>query len=304
MPFNQFDVSTGFKAGAETGNKKSGLLDIFDEQRKADRELNTYRSKKEIDKEYAKELPVRSLYSFNPTSGSFEKVSDLPAGALVRNLTTPDDVRERQRVMSEERIKGKFSESGMKLGNAVKRLSLLNKQFDEAMPTSTNPLTQRIMGPLAVAGAQSGLAPNPRLMAIKRNSRPIAIQLVRAFGEVGNLTESEQSSALDTVSFEGLTEQERKDQVRQFAEFALSGANPESLSMLQKDPGAMKLIRDYGINLPQLEGMNQTEQSVQSQSGQPPIDIKQKYAQALAKYPGKKSAILAKYKQETGEDYV
>ncbi len=40
------------------------------------------------------------------------------------------------------------------------------------------------------------------------------------------------------------------------------------------------------------------------ETNQNPASIKDKYAKALSQYPAKKKAILAKYKQETGEDYA
>ena len=42
----------------------------------------------------------------------------------------------------------------------------------------------------------------------------------------------------------------------------------------------------------------------QAQETGNPVDIKEKYAKALSKYPNKKKAILQKYKEETGQDYV
>jgi len=147
-------------------------------------------------------------------------------------------------------VEGKTMEAGGKLGNAVKRLKVINDQMNAALPAkNANPFMQRIIGPAAVLGAKTGIAPNPKLMALKKNIRPVGIQLIRAFGEVGNLSETEQKSAIDTVENENLNEEERLAALRQFAEFALTGARPEALEFMQKDPSVMEIIKDLGINV-------------------------------------------------------
>lgn len=212
--------------------------------------------------------------------------------------TNLDALKQEKMVQEEAQVKGKIIESGSKLGTAVKRLNLINNQLNKALPTgNNNPLTQRIAGPLAVAGAKSGLMPNPKLMALKKNIRPIGIQLIRAFGEVGNLSEQEQSSSMDVVSNESLTEDERLESLKQFAEFAIAGARPEAIDMMMQDPGVASIIKDLGINT----GHSSSDGNGNDSGGGNEDDL---VAQALAKNPQNKKAILALYKERNkGKEY-
>jgi len=158
---------------------------------------------------------------------------------------------EKKRKMKQVEQEAKELESAQKLGTAVKRLSILNKQFNEALPTyEKGAVEQRVAGKLEAIGAKWGVSPNPKLLALLTNSRPVAINLVRAFGEVGNLSESEQRGALDVVDQAGLTEEERLEKVRQFAEFALAGATPKSLEGMMKDENIVEIVKNLGIKVP------------------------------------------------------
>lgn len=194
--------------------------------------------------------PDTGVYSWNPLSGKLEQEASVPKGSIVRNTLGEEDLIRKAEIQRESQVVAKTMDVGGKLGTAVKRLNLINNQLNEALPAvSKNPFIQRIAGPAAVIGAKTGLMPNPKLMALKKNIRPIGIQMIRAFGEVGNLTETEQTSAIDTVQNEGLTTEERLDSVRQFAEFALAGARPEAIEFMRKDPGIMEIIKDLNINI-------------------------------------------------------
>jgi len=162
-------------------------------------------------------------------------------------------VEEKKRLDIAE-IQKKEIESGKKLNTAVKRLSLLNRQFNEALPTfDKTAIEQRLSGKLSSIAAKWGVKENTKLLALLSNSRPIAINLIRAFGEVGNLSETEQQGALEVVDQAGLTEDERLDKVRQFAEFALAGASPEALDEMMKDPGVVDIVNTIGIKIPGFE---------------------------------------------------
>jgi len=66
----------------------------------------------------------------------------------------------------------------------------------------------------------------------------------------------------------------------------------------------LDLYSQRGYRVSELRGgMNPLQKGIENSNATGAQDIKQKYAQALAKYPQKQKAILAKYKQETGEDY-
>jgi len=150
---------------------------------------------------------------------------------------------EAEGVSREEQMKG-----AQKLSRAVRRLSILNQQFNEALPTGDrSAFQQRIAGPLAVIGAKTGISPNPRLMALKSNIRPIAINLIRDFGEVGNLSETEQRGAIDAVTKEGLTDEERIAQTGQFIQYALGGIPKETRDFLLQSSDIKQILDDFGI---------------------------------------------------------
>lgn len=152
---------------------------------------------------------------------------------------------------AEEATKKAF-ESSEKLGQAIRRLSVINKQFKEALPSGNKtPAQQRVAAFTDVIGAKTGLKPNPRLLALKKNVRPMAINLIRLFGEVGNLSQSEQQGAMDTVEMEGLTDTERMASVKQFAEFALAGSTPEAINYMMKQKDIKDIISLFEIDLPQ-----------------------------------------------------
>lgn len=165
-------------------------------------------------------------------------------------FVSPEGMRAKGQIENEISAQGKIIDMGGKLGSAVKRLNIVNEQLNAALPANQNPLIQRMVGPMAVLGAKTGLAPNPRLLALKTNIRPIGIQLIRAFGEVGNLSEPEQKSSMDIVNNEGKSPDERLQAVKQFAEFALGGARPEALDFMMKDPAMEQIIKELGIELP------------------------------------------------------
>lgn len=181
-----------------------------------------------------------------------------PQGAQAQATLEAD----KQRALNEAEVEKKDIESSQKLGTAVKRLQIINQQFNEALPTGANTeLEQRFAGPMAAWGAKTGVAPNPKLLAIMTNSRPIAINLVRLFGEVGNLSETEQKGALDVVDQAKLTETERLEKVKQFAEYALAGASTKSIDFLKKQPDVVETIKNLGIKVPGINDGKKSEKA-------------------------------------------
>ena len=250
-----YDPGQFFEAGQKVGKSKQSSLsrtsdymsDLFKERDKEQSKINP------LELIIAKQAiqPATGVYSWNPLSGQLEQQASVPKGSIVRNTTTEDDLKTKAMIGQQANITGNVMEQGGKLGTAVKRLNLVNQQLNEALPAkNTNPFIQRMTGPAAVIGAKTGIAPNPKLLALKKNIRPIGIQLIRAFGEVGNLSATEQQSAIDTVQNEGLNEEERLAGIKQFAEFALAGARPEALDYMMQDPATASLVKELGINLP------------------------------------------------------
>jgi len=194
--------------------------------------------------------------------------SNAPTGLtnfLKQPIPSEADVEvEKRRKLNQADIEKKEIEGGRKLTTAVKRLSLLNKQYNEALPTlDKSSIEQRLSGNIDAIAAKWGVKPNAKLLAILSNSRPIAINLIRAFGEVGNLSESEQKGALEVVDQAGLTEDERLDKVKQFAEFALAGTTPESLKAMMDDPQVLDIVKTLGIEVPGYNNKVSSETSSQ-----------------------------------------
>lgn len=192
---------------------------------------------------------------------------DPTTGEQLNSFSAPYNTTFRKGVMSPEQIKqraiaegeGKAIETDIantsKLGTAVKRLAIINKQFAEALPSGDRtPLEQRIYGGTEALKAKYGFSDNKKLLAIQKNLRPIAINMVRAFGEVGNLSETEQQGAIDTVDQAGLTDQERIESTRQFIEYALAGARPESLELIKKRKDIRGVLDAFGVDLGDFTG--------------------------------------------------
>src|SRR3990167_6169379 len=202
-----YDPMQGFQIGQAIGKSKRSayggtaeyISDLIKERDKEKSKMNP------LQMIIAKQAlhPDTGVYSWNPLTGELEQESSVPKGSIVRNTLGEEDLKTKALIQQESQVVGKTMEAGGKLGTAVKRLKVINDQMNDALPAkNANPFMQRIMGPAAVIGAKTGIVPNAKLMALKKNIRPVGIQLIRAFGEVGNLSETEQKSAIDTVENE------------------------------------------------------------------------------------------------------
>ena len=190
----------------------------------------------------------------NPITGeiTISPSKNVPIGTrLFKGYLSPDQMRERGLVEGEIKTQQKDIETTNKLGNAVKRLGILNRQYKEAFPSGDKtPFEQRIAGGLGSWAAKRGLYENPKFVALQKNIRPIAINMIRMFGEVGNLSETEQQGAIDVVNQAGLTDEERIASTKQFMEFALGGATPSGIQYLKKNRKDIQGILDsFDIDL-------------------------------------------------------
>lgn len=192
-----------------------------------------------------------NIYQVDPITGEMVNVGTAPYGSKVyKGIMSPEDIQKR----AEAEGRGKAIEENIKttskLANAVSRLAVLNKQFNEALPTGDKtPIEQRIGGNINTWAAKAGIVDNSKLVALQKNIRPIAIQMIRAFGEVGNLSETEQQGAIDVVTMQGITEEERAESVKQFIEFALAGASPESVRYIKDRKDIQGILDAYGVDL-------------------------------------------------------
>lgn len=188
----------------------------------------------------------KSVALVDPITGEIKSNFSVPRGTRVyKGMLSTEQMKERGLVSGEVKAEQKDIEATQKLSNAVKRLKIINKQFKEAFPSGDRtPLEQRIAGKAAILGVKTGLYRNPKLLALQRNIRPIAINMIRMFGEVGNLSESEQQGAIDVVNQANLTDEERIAATKQFIEFALSGAGPSGISYLKNNRQDIQGILD------------------------------------------------------------
>lgn len=191
------------------------------------------------------------VYIIDPITGKVGLQEKVPFGSKTyKGVLTPDQMRERALATGEAKSVEENIKTTNKLGGAVKRLALLNEQFKEALPSGDRtPLEQRIVGGASNFAAKYGLLNNPKLVALKNNLRPIAINMIRAFGEVGNLSESEQQGALDVVNQSGLTDEERVAVTRQFIQYALAGASPEGIDFINKRKDIKGILDAFGVDL-------------------------------------------------------
>jgi len=275
-----YDPMSFFEAGQKVGKSKNSgfaratdtVMDSFKTQGERKGKLKDAIALEEA-KSSMKGNQQTGVFSFNPLTGNLDQVSQVPKGSIVRNTLGEEDLRTKAQIQQEAQVTGKTIDAGGKLGTAVKRLKVINDQMNAALPAEgINPFAQRILGPAAVLGAKTGIVPNSRLMALKKNIRPVGIQLIRAFGEVGNLSETEQKSAIDTVENENLNEEERMAALRQFAEFALSGARPEAIEYMMRDPSVSQIMKDFGIQ-PSQQDTTTPNQQTGYQTGEDPAGL-------------------------------
>jgi len=153
-------------------------------------------------------------------------------------------------VKATSEAKAKQVELSSKASGLVKKLDVLRKQYDEALPNAgLSPAQARMSGLAAVIGAKTGLKPNPKLLALKNNARLQTVQFLRLAGEVGNLAQPENEAGQLVTALEGMTEEERKQAIGQYVEYALSGAPQEAISVLIQDKNFTAIAKDYGLDL-------------------------------------------------------
>ena len=181
-----------------------------------------------------------------------EQKASVPYGSKTyKAVMTPEQIKERSYSEAQGKAIGKNIETSDKLASAVKRLEIINSQFKKALPSGDKtPLEQRISGATSSWAAKAGLIDNKELVALQKNIRPMAINMIRAFGEVGNLSESEQKGAIDVVEQSGLTDDERIAATKQFIEFALAGASPEGIKHLRSRKDIQGILDAFGVELP------------------------------------------------------
>lgn len=214
------------------------------------------------------------VYSFNPVTGALEQVATVNKGSIVRNQMSVDDRQSAAYATgtgaNRAAREGESVKTSKNLAKLVRGLDVLNKQYDEVLgDEETNALYQRFSGPAAVLGAKTGVNPNPKLLALKKNERLQAVQIVRMAGDVGAIPQQQIDETTSAISNEGLTGEERQAAVRQFLEFALANADDVGLMELQKSKSFNRIVNRYGIDIDSMLGDSGDTSSGSSQSSDP-----------------------------------
>lgn len=192
------------------------------------------------------------VYSFNPATGALEQVATVAKGSVVRNQLSAQERADiaygNSSATNRASREGESIKTSKNLAKLVRGLDVLNRQYDEVLgDKEMNSLYQRFSGPAAVFGAKTGINPNPKLLAIKKNERLQAVQVVRMAGDVGAIPQQQIDETTAAISNEGLTGEERQAAVGQFLEFALANADDLGTEELRKSKTFMKIVKRYGI---------------------------------------------------------
>ena len=170
-----------------------------------------------------------------------------PQGPRFENLGA---LRDKEKIQAEGAVQTEQYKLGTKLGGLSRRLNVLRKQYDTALPESgvNSELMQRFSGPFAMIGAKTGIVPNKTLIALQKNARLQAIQVIKMAGEAGNLAQQEQEEASKAITSEGLTMDERMASTKQFLEVAIAGMSKDALDFVSRDPAFMKVVEETGVD--------------------------------------------------------
>ena len=283
MAFNQFDPIRGYKAGKEVA-KDSGILDAFgasEEERKFQRQLQLETHKASLKRQGGDEDV--GVYSFSPYENKLQEVARVRKGSIVRNEQPTLDDRNQAAINKKEALGAGAQSGGINAAIQAKKSS--DKALSILFPDKTPGSFRRDIA------AKKGLLGSTTL------------------SEEGQNLKREYGIALDMFNKQvtglAFSDKEYQNRLNQFQVDLLS--NPAAAYESIKKLGDMST--DY-LKIADPSGMyyqqgSEIEQS--ASSGQPPVSDKnsrkQQYAQALAQYPGKKTSILQKYKDEFGEEY-
>jgi len=186
--------------------------------------------------------------SASPITTSPTKYS--PTG-VSGEIINPDFERYKASVEGESKATVFDFQNAKKLEGALKTIASIGDQFKQALPDSGDygdfTAPKRLEGLFAKLGAQSGVKSNPDLLALTKLQRPFAIQIIRALGEVGNLSKTEQEAAIDTIQFEGLSTDEVDAVVRSFSKIAFARMSSEAREVLMNSPDAKSIMAAFGV---------------------------------------------------------
>ncbi len=152
--------------------------------------------------------------------------------------------------------RGKGIEEGFKQAEgqkrAFKKLGSISRQFTEALPSGDRTaVEQRINGLVSSIGAKTGFQPNPQLMALQNTAKLQLRAILRDMGEGARLSDQDITQNIALIEQAGLTDVERKAQVRSFMQTAVDSMDSDTLKILQDDPNTIELLKGFGVSLTQ-----------------------------------------------------
>lgn len=151
---------------------------------------------------------------------------------------------------------------GSKLSGVIKSMDSLRQQFDEALPSEGRSTAgQRINGILSSFGAKTGVKENPELLALLKNSKPIAVGLIKDLGETGTLSKTDIDTAVNLVQMDGLTEEERAAGIKQFLENALSKMDYDVKQYILSQEDIVGILKGLKVDINKFKGMGTPTES-------------------------------------------
>lgn len=276
MPFSQFDVSTGFKAGADAGGKKSGVLDIFDEQRRADRELDTYRQKKSIDASFKTESQQTPL----------EKARENYYNAQANKLNT---------TVEGEYLTPSQKNQKNKLVSSIYSQIEANKVKRDQIAQAKDSLTRLPKGKIG------GMYTN--FISQFDPENPIAAdwQKVKSvLTDAQLLFTARTKGAISDREMELFSKAAANDDMASVARMSPVLDRLQSFIDAEQNAAVNSFSEIYGEDPMQWEGMNNPiQQASKSQSGSP---LRQEAEQAIAR-GADPTKVAERYRQQTGENF-
>jgi len=157
----------------------------------------------------AKELSQQTDAQGNPLE--LEDIT-ISRGGVKGKLPKTEQQREREAIEGgvKKGVEEAFKQAeGLK--RAVKKIGSITRQFNEALPSGEATATeQRISGLISVFGAQTGLKPNPKLLALQRTAKLQLRAILRDMGEGARLSDQDISQNIALIEQAGLTNDERE----------------------------------------------------------------------------------------------
>jgi len=175
----------------------------------------------------------------------------IKSGGITGKVPKTAEQREREAVEGgvKKGVEEAFKQAeGIK--RALKKLGSITRQFSEALPTGNlHPFIQRIRGIFADIGAETGIAPNPKLLALKITAKLQLRAILRDMGEGARLSDQDITQNIAIIEQTNLTDEEREALIATYMQTAVDSMDFRTLRVLTDDPGVVQMFDGLGISL-------------------------------------------------------